>query len=118
MPVNTPIKPFKRRYDGHSETSAQRGYGYKWQKARATFLKSHPLCVICERLGKFKDACVVDHIQPHKGDMVLFWDSSNWQSLCQHCHDSVKKAQEMGGLMPGCDVDGIPIDSNHHWHRR
>jgi 5-methylcytosine-specific restriction protein A len=27
-------------------TSTQRGYGYKWQKAREGFLRSHPLCVM------------------------------------------------------------------------
>jgi 5-methylcytosine-specific restriction protein A len=30
---------------------------------------------------------VVDHIKPHKGDMTLFWDENNWQSLCKMHHD-------------------------------
>ena len=30
---------------------------------------------------------VVDHIRPHRGDPVLFWDEKNWQSLCKSCHD-------------------------------
>jgi 5-methylcytosine-specific restriction protein A len=35
---------------------------------------------------------VVDHIVPHRGDKKLFWDSSNWQALCdgqtgRGCHD-------------------------------
>lgn len=107
----------RRRYDDRRESSAKRGYGSKWQKARETFLKSHQLCAICMKLGKLTDACIVDHIKPHKGDMSLFWDKTNWQPLCQPCHDSRKKTQEMGGLMPGCDQDGIPIDPNHHWHR-
>ena len=109
------VKP--RRYDGHSETSTQRGYGYKWQQAREGFLKRHPLCVMCKRRGLVVGATVVDHITPHKGDMVLFWDSSNWQALCKLCHDAHKARQERGGTLPGCDVDGIPVDPHHHWNR-
>lgn len=107
----------RKRYDDSRGTSAQRGYGYKWQQARSGFLRSHPLCAMCERKGKLTDASVVDHIMPHHGDMVLFWDKTNWQALCTHCHDSCKKALELGGTLPGCGLDGIPIDPQHHWHR-
>ena len=24
---------------------------------------------------------------PHRGDMKLFWDESNWQPLCESCHN-------------------------------
>ena len=78
-------------------TSAQRGYGYKWQQARAGYLAKHPLCVECERQGRVVAATDVDHIIPHRGDMDLFWDSSNWQPLCHPCH-SAKTAREDGGL--------------------
>jgi len=54
----------------------------------------HPLCVYCEREGRVSAGCIVDHIIPHRGDMVLFWDRSNWQSLCKPCHDIVKKREE------------------------
>lgn len=40
---------------------------------------------------------VVDHKIPHKGDMKLFWDESNWQPLCIRCN-SVKSAREEGGF--------------------
>jgi len=42
-------------------------------------------------------ALVVDHIQPHKGNDDLFWDASNWQSLCEACHN-LKTATEDGGF--------------------
>lgn len=42
-------------------------------------------------------ANVVDHIKPHRGDKVLFWDSANWQPLCKECHDR-KTATEDGGF--------------------
>jgi 5-methylcytosine-specific restriction endonuclease McrA len=76
------------------ETSAQRGYGYKWQKARLSHLEAHPLCAYCERDGRVTAARVVDHQVPHRGDMTLFWDRSNWVSLCTPCHSSVKQREE------------------------
>ncbi|QDD91927.1 HNH endonuclease [Pseudomonas oryzihabitans] len=80
------------------QTSAQRGYGYKWQKARERHLAGHPLCVYCQRQGLVTAATVVDHVVPHRGDMALFWDSSNWQSLCASCHSSVKQAEEQASM--------------------
>ncbi|AGN78495.1 HNH endonuclease [Pseudomonas sp. GD03651] len=79
-------------------TSSQRGYDYKWQKAREQYLRDNPLCVYCERSGRTTAASVVDHIVAHRGDMILFWDQANWQSLCKPCHDSVKQAEEAAGL--------------------
>lgn len=96
-------------------SSSQRGYGYRWQKARATFLSRHPLCVMCLALGRVVPASVVDHIKPHRGDQSLFWDSGNWQSLCKTCHDSVKQREERGGMTPGCDLSGVPLAADHPW---
>lgn len=75
-------------------TSSQRGYDYKWQKAREQYLRDNPLCVYCDRNGLTVAANVVDHRIPHRGDQQLFWDQDNWQSLCKPCHDSVKQAEE------------------------
>lgn len=78
-------------------TTAQRGYGGKWQRARLAYLAKHPLCRMCEAQGKVTAANVVDHIVDHRGDMKLFWDSqNNWQSLCVSCHN--KKTADEGGL--------------------
>lgn len=77
-------------------TTAQRGYGGKWQRARLAYLAKHPLCRMCEALGVVTAANVVDHIIDHRGDSTLFWDSKgNWQALCASCH-SVKTAAEGG----------------------
>jgi 5-methylcytosine-specific restriction endonuclease McrA len=105
-----------RRYDDQRESSSQRGYGYRWQKAREGYLRNHQLCVVCNDKGRIVAASVVDHITPHKGDMVLFWDSSNWQSLCKGCHDSYKTRLELSGRIDGCTADGIPTDPRHHWN--
>lgn len=73
--------------------STQRGYGYKWQQARAGYLAKHPLCVHCQAAGRVEEATEVDHVIPHRGDMTLFWDQTNWQGLCKSCH-SGKTATE------------------------
>lgn len=86
------IQPGSWRTD--KQTSAQRGYGYKWQKARERFLAEHPLCVYCEREGRVTAATVVDHIEAHRGDEQRFWDQSNWQALCAPCHSSTKQREE------------------------
>ena len=89
------LVPRGRKYcDVHStlhpeetRSAAARGYGRRWQKASKAFLHRHPLCVECQRNGRYIAATVVDHIQPHRGDTKLFWDESNWQPLCKACHD-------------------------------
>ncbi|WP_153740920.1 HNH endonuclease [Marinobacter nauticus] len=90
----------KRSHDQRRGSSAKRGYGYKWQKARERFLQSHPLCIKCHENGRVKAATDVDHIVPHRGDMKLFWDDSNWQALCHSCH-SEKTASEDSGFGNG-----------------
>ena len=39
-------------------------------------------------------ADVVDHIEAHHSDTVLFWNPDNWQGLCKSHHDSTKQRQE------------------------
>ena len=51
---------------------AERGYGHKWQKARAKYLSENPFCVDHRKLGRDVLATVVDHIVPHNGDQKLF----------------------------------------------
>ncbi len=75
-------------------TAAERGYGHQWRKARASFLRRHPLCVMCQAEGRTVVATVVDHIKPHRGDQRLFWDSSNWQPLCATHHSRDKQREE------------------------
>ncbi|CAG9172429.1 hypothetical protein CURE108131_23125 [Cupriavidus respiraculi] len=76
------------------QTSSQRGYDYRWQKAREAFLRDNPVCVYCEREGYVTVATVVDHIVPHRGDRDVFWDRANWQSLCASHHSGAKQREE------------------------
>lgn len=68
-------------------STQEKGYGWKWQQESKRYLKAHPLCASCAAKGRYVKATVVDHIVPHRGDRELFWDKSNWQSLCKKCHD-------------------------------
>ena len=90
----------KARHRAHDKTrlsSSERGYGHEWRQARETYLDENPLCVRCEAKGKVKAAYCVDHIIPHKLNMELFWDSkSNWQSLCESCHNQKTRLEDGG----------------------
>lgn len=79
----------KARFDKNRPGSSARGYDRAWEKARAAFLKEHRFCRRCGRT-----ATTVDHIRPHKGDQLLFWDKSNWQALCTSCHSGAKQSEE------------------------
>lgn len=97
--------------DERRGSSAQRGYGYKWQQAREQYLAANPLCVRHQQRGDVVAATVVDHITPHRlkeaidsGDadrisaaQSLFWNRKNWQPLCKQCHD-IKTAVEDGAF--------------------
>lgn len=88
-----------QRYDKERGTASERGYGYRWQKARKTFLSRNPLCVCdeCKERIVPLPANVVDHIIPHRGDQKLFWDKKNWQPMNKRCHDK-KTSKEDGGF--------------------
>ena len=99
-------------------SASARGYGRRWQRARAAYLSANPLCVRCNHGGKLVTATVVDHVTPHRGDWSLFWQQGNWQALCKPCHDR-KTASEDGGYRQvtrhGVGIDGMPTNPEHHW---
>ena len=68
-----------------------------WIEGRAAFLAIHPLCAECQKQGVLAAATIVDHIEPHRGDLQLFYDQANWQPLCKRHHDA-KTAAEDGGF--------------------
>lgn len=85
-----------RAHDRRRGSFRERGYDARWDKARAAYLRQHPLCVMCRRAGQLVAATVVDHIVPHRRDQRLFWDESNWQALCKRHHDRDKQRIERG----------------------
>lgn len=107
----------------------ERGYGWRWQKARESFLSKNRWCARHKEKGVNEIATVVDHIIAPRmrwalesGDksalreaQALFWDKSNWQPLCAHCHNSIKQSHESGGSRASCNEDGLPTHKGHHW---
>ena len=90
-----------RRRDAERGSSAERGYGARWQRLRAFVLKRHPVCKGCDRAP----ATEVDHIVPKAqggGD-----EAENLQGLCKPCHSRKTFAEAQGGgggLIPGASL--------------
>jgi 5-methylcytosine-specific restriction enzyme A len=89
----------------------------EWHRRRRLQLKIEPLCRFCKKEGRVVAARHVDHIIPHKGDVHLFWDEGNIQSLCVTCHNKVKKQIEINGYTTIIGEDGYPMDDNHPVNR-
>lgn len=92
----------------------------RWKRLRAEQLRAHPLCRMHGELGQVAAATVADHVKAHRGDEALFFDADNLQSLCKHCHDAHKQAQERNadGVLRGAGLSGQPLDLSHPWHRQ
>jgi 5-methylcytosine-specific restriction protein A len=71
-----------KQQDQWRGNASQRLYTAEWRKQSTYFLRAYPVCYACERA-----ATVVDHHVPHKGDYSVFWDRTNWRSMCKPCHD-------------------------------
>ncbi|OAV64190.1 HNH endonuclease [Bacteroidales bacterium Barb6XT] len=96
-----PIKPKSKHRLYGSPAPPPRGSGYvreksrseyqtyRWHKASRLFREEHPLCAECFRKGIITASKVTDHIIPVPV-CDDFWDSGNWQALCESCHN--KKA--------------------------
>ncbi len=58
----------------------------RWKQARKIHLQNEPLCRPHRAQGQLHPGTVVDHIKPHRGDLDLFWDTTNWQTVCLSYH--------------------------------
>lgn len=88
-----------------------------WTKGRLVFLANNPLCTRCQAKGRITRATVVNHIKPHKGDLALFYDTSNFEAVCAPCHDGPIKQAEYLGYSTDIGLDGWPIAPNHPANR-
>lgn len=84
------------RADDTRESASMRGYGARWRRRRAMFLRAHPLCVDPYTLhpGQVVPATDVDHILARRAGGSDRDD--NLQSLCHSCH-SIKTNRERDG---------------------
>lgn len=80
-----------------------------WKKASKAHLRAKPLCAECERQGNYKEAQCVDHIEPHNGDMNKFWNTENWQSLCNRCHAIKTRLEKTDMYLPLLSPSNIEL---------
>jgi len=98
----------------------QKWYGSgRWKRLRKLHLSRRPFCQCPHHDGQRIPANVVDHIQAHKGDVKLFWNTKNLQSMTKQCHDKFKQSQESGGhgFDMGCNEKGEPLNADHPWFK-
>lgn len=86
--------PARLKLSPENPNATPRMRGGSWMRRRAAWLSAHPLCVHCQESGRAEVATQVDHVIPlwKGGDD----DESNYQSLCEPCHQektSIEAAQ-------------------------
>jgi len=70
----------------------------RWQRLRwSVLVRDLFTCRRCRRVEAITSLLVADHIKPHRGNEVLFWDEGNLQVLCATCHNRWKQQQEKAG---------------------
>ena len=67
----------------------------RWKIRRRIQLAEHPWCEECLRANIYVAATDVDHVEPHRGDVVKFF-TGELRSLCHPCH-SRKTIEEVRG---------------------
>jgi len=96
----------------------------QWQQLRRRVLLrdgyrcQHKQCgVILKRGRTHEQSAVVHHIVAHKGDLDLFFDYNNLQSVCWKCHSGDIQQAEHYGFDLAIGDDGWPIDPRHRGNR-
>lgn len=82
-------------------------------------------CVICGRDVSRKGQARIDHIKPRRTYPHLAHKLDNLRTLCTDCDAQAHREKGMPHYsgprvekfaVKGFDVDGVPLDPNHHWH--
>jgi len=95
----------------------------KTERHRQEYRLIQPLCEMCLKRNppRVRVWTELDHrIALCNGGKDFDEDPGQRQGLCRECHGE-KTANERGyTLRPraGADVNGLPLDPNHWWHRK
>jgi 5-methylcytosine-specific restriction enzyme A len=81
-----------------------------WRALRGDQLRGEPLCRTCARAGNHTPATLADHIIPHRGVAVLFFDPANLQSLCDVHHTDKQRIENGGRERTPIGLDGWPAE--------
>ena len=90
----------------------------EWRVLREqALLRDGFMCARCgcvlKRGRSDPQSAVVHHITAHKGNLDLFFDLDNLQSVCWSCHSGQIQSEEALGYSKEIGEDGWPIDPNH-----
>lgn len=119
MQASKGFTPFETKQYENRGTRHQRGYTNDWLRARLRHLAKEPFCRACALAERSTVvATEVDHIVPHRGNKRLFWDATNWQSLCKSCHSRKSRSEQIEAVQncgtfttstanPGDSRDGL-----------
>ena len=80
--------------DAHDPDSQKLYNTRRWKRIRSRQLIKEPWCADCLKINIYTPATDCDHIEPHRGDPVIFFKGP-FQSLC-HSHHSQKTDIEIG----------------------
>lgn len=83
---------YSNQYRRRGGTTAERGYGGRWQRIRKRVLARESLCRECMRQGYVVGAEVVHHIDGDTRNVM--W--SNLEPLCKRCHDRLTMGELWG----------------------
>jgi 5-methylcytosine-specific restriction protein A len=78
----------KSSSDNRRESSSKRGYDYRWQQFRESYLRKHPLCIDCLNLKekKYTEATEVHHKEKLKVNKEKKFEEENLMPLCEKHH--------------------------------
>ena len=91
-------KAEQQRYDQERGSSAQRGYGARWQKVRAGFLRSHPLCVSCKACASECPSNV--DISALKAEFLFQYQEVNGYSFRSKLFANNARLNKLGSIIP------------------
>lgn len=101
--LGSTLKPLAARVssgrdkEGHSAAAEPLRHLYstvRWQRLkRRVHVRDAYQCQM-ESCGAVTPRPIADHRIPHRGDLALFWDETNVQTLCKPCHDGRKQRLE------------------------
>ena len=92
-PTNNQRRPRPATPDGRASAS-QRGYGARWQRLRAAYLRANPVCDVCDRgRGHVRAATEVHHVTAKRDGGSDEW--GNLMALCKSCHSRITARERM-----------------------
>lgn len=78
------------------------------RRDRARYLREHPLCERCLKIGKGTPSFILHHKDRNQRNR----DWSNFEALCNECHE-IEHGRK---AVTGCDAEGRPLDPGHWWN--